>query len=170
MSPRLNHSFKLLKKSIRRRIVIQMGPQFLVLSFFSPNHMNCIKIPVQPSTNLRYNIHQPLRFPQSMPWPLNIFSSLTFTNPVPIILRLRRIKLPPYNRTLVLLKLHRSHLVSDNLPNRNPPLLQMGFIPLFPIPQELTFLNNRSCLLQMLEIEIVPEILPFLILVTGIIT
>ncbi|KAL2343315.1 hypothetical protein Fmac_004600 [Flemingia macrophylla] len=170
MPPRLNHPFELLKKNIRRCIIIQMRPQLLVLSFLSPNHMNRVKIPVQPSTNLSYNIHQPLGFPQSMPRPLNILSSLTFTNPIPIILRLGCIKLPPYNRTLVFLKLHRSHLVSDNFSNRNFLLLHMSFIPLLPISHELTLLHNGSCLLQMLEIEIVPKILPFLILITRVIS
>ncbi|PON98056.1 hypothetical protein TorRG33x02_061300 [Trema orientale] len=130
--------------------------------------MNRVEIPIHLAANLGDNVHQPLRFPQSMPRSLNVLGSLSLTNSIPVILGLGGIELPPYDCAPIFLELHWSHLMCHDLPKRNFPL--MASIPLLPISQKLTLLHHRGNFLQMLEIEIVSKILSLLIFVTRIIS
>ncbi|CAA6667295.1 unnamed protein product [Spirodela intermedia] len=132
--------------------------------------VDCVVVPVHLPGDLRNDVHQPLGFPDRLPWSVHEIGGPPLADPVPVVLWLWPWELPPENGALIFLQLHWRHFVGRHLPHRDALAALLlpaarRLIPLLPVPQELPFLHDRRRLLEVLEIEVQSEILPFVFLV-----
>ncbi|CAA7404126.1 unnamed protein product [Spirodela intermedia] len=147
-----------------------VGPELLVHGLLPSDDVNCVVVPVHLPGDLRNDVHQPLGLPDRLPWSVHEIGGPPLADPVPVVLWLWPWELPPENGALIFLQLHWRHLVGRHLPHRDALAALLlpaarRLIPLLPVPQELPFLHDRRRLLEVLEIEVQSEILPFVFLV-----